>query len=148
MTPVYLVAPLLLLPLASLAQSNSEEAAIRELWQRFEEAYNSNDAGRVSGLYLPDGDRINGDLETARGRTEIAAQYQQELAKRKADPSTLPAHARIAIRLLDSQVALLDGEFEEVSVGKRIRGQFTAVLKKGPNGWQIAAGRVRGVKQL
>ena len=148
MSLMYVFALLLLLPLASVAQGNSEETTIRQLWQRFEDAYNSHDASAVSGLYSTDGDRINGELETARGRTEIAAQYEREFTQRKANPATVPVHPKIAIRLLDSQVAILDGEFEEVSAGKRIRGQFTAILKKGASGWQITAGRVRGVKEL
>jgi uncharacterized protein (TIGR02246 family) len=125
-----------------------EEAAIRKLWERFEEAYDSNDANKVASLYSPDGDRINADMEIARGRSEIAAQYEKEFATRKADTSTVPVHAKVAIRLLDQQVGILDGEFEAFRPGKRFRAQFTVIVRKQADGRQIAAGRVRGVKEL
>ena len=43
-----------------------EEAAIRKLWERFEEAYDSNDANKVASLYSPDSDRINADMRVRR----------------------------------------------------------------------------------
>jgi len=87
-------------------------------------------------------------MEIARGRSEIAAQYEKEFATWKADTSTVPVHAKIAIRLLDQQVGILDGEFEGFRAGKRFRAQFTVIVRKEADGWQIAAGRVRGVKEL
>ena len=149
MSPANPAALVLLLVFASTIHGdNTEEVAVRQLWQRFEEAYNSHDARKVVSLYAPDGDRINGELETARGRSEIAAQYEQEFAREKANPTSAPARSKIAIRFVDSQVAILDGEFEDVRDGKRFRGQFTAILRKDSGVWQIAAGRVRGVKPL
>jgi uncharacterized protein (TIGR02246 family) len=149
MTRVKIATGLILITTGMLAQNvASEEAAIRKFWQRFEEAFNSYDAEKVSSLYATDGDRINADMEIARGRTEVAAQYQKELAKRRADTSTVPLPATVAIRLLDSQVAIVDGEWEGFMAGKRVRGQFTAILKKGAEDWQIAAGRIRGLKEL
>ena len=120
-----------------------EKAAIQALWQRFEEAFNAGDAKKVASLYLPDADRINSDGEIARGRAEIAAQYEKQFATEKADPSTAPLHTKITVRLLDPQVAILDGESEGFRGGKRVRGQFTGIVTKGADGWQIAAGRVR-----
>jgi uncharacterized protein (TIGR02246 family) len=105
-------------------------------------------AQRVASLYAPDGDRINADFELARGRAEIANQYEKEFARRKADASTIPFHASLTIRLLGTDTAILDGEWEGFRTGKKVRGQFTVIAKKGPGGWQIAAGRVRGVKEL
>jgi hypothetical protein len=87
-------------------------------------------------------------MEVARGRSEIAAQYEKEFARRRADKSTVPFHAKVAFRLLDPQIAILDGEWEGFMAGKRVRGQFTGIVKKGAEGWQIAAGRVRGLKEL
>jgi uncharacterized protein (TIGR02246 family) len=139
----------LLITSALCAQNvDREKAAIQTLWQRFEEAFNSSDANRVARLYSPDGDRINSDMEIAKGRAEIAAQYEKEFARRKADPWSVPFHAKITIRFLDPQIAILDGEWEGFRAGKRVRGQFTGIVTKGADGWQIAAGRVRGIKEL
>jgi uncharacterized protein (TIGR02246 family) len=139
----------LLITSALCAQNvDREKAAIQTLWQRFEEAFNSSDANTVASLYSPDGDRINSDMEIAKGRAEIAAQYEKEFARRKADTSSVPFHAKITIRFLDPQIAILDGEWEGFRAGKRVRGQFTGIVTKGADGWQIAAGRVRGIKEL
>jgi uncharacterized protein (TIGR02246 family) len=150
MTQRVISAAALLLITAALPAQNigREEAALQDLWQRFEDAFNSYDANKVASLYSPDADRIDRDMETAKGRAEIAAQYEKEFARRKADTSTVPLHAKLAIRLLDSQVAILDGEWEGFRAGKRVRGQFTVIAKKGVSGWQIAAGRVRNMKEL
>jgi len=55
----------------TLAQNTgTEEKALRELWGRFEEAYNQSNAAKVASLYAPNGDRINGAFQLARGRVE------------------------------------------------------------------------------
>ncbi len=140
---------LFLLATSLPAQNVGEhEVALRQLWAQFEEAFNQNDASKVANLYAPDGDRIDRDSEIARGRAEIARQYEKEFARRKADASTVPFHAKLDIRLMSPEVAILDGEWEGLRVGTRVRGQFTVIARKGPTGWQIAAGRVRGLKEL
>ncbi|MFI5180680.1 MAG: YybH family protein [Thermoanaerobaculia bacterium] len=145
---VTVVALFLITTVLQAQTAGKEEAALQQLWNQFEEAFNRSDAAKVASLYAPDGDRINRAMEIARGRTEIAAQYEKEFAARKADASTVPFHSRLTIRLLDPQVAILDGEFEGSLAGKKVRGQFTVITKKGASGWQIAAGRVRGLKEL
>jgi uncharacterized protein (TIGR02246 family) len=130
------------------AGGGREEAALRELWSQFEGAFNQYDANKVASLYAPDGDRINADFEVARGRAEIAKQYEKEFDRRKSDASTVPLHAKLAIRLLRDDVAILDGEWQGFLSGKKVRGQFTVIAQKGPKGWQIASGRVRGTKDL
>lgn len=149
MKRIGILAVLALFAMPLFAQNaGRDEAALRELWGQFESAFNQYDAQRVASLYAPDGDRINADFELARGRAEIANQYEKEFARRKTDPSTVPLHARLTIRLLGADTAILDGEWEGFQTGKKVRGQFTAIAKKGPGGWQVAAGRVRGVKEL
>jgi uncharacterized protein (TIGR02246 family) len=129
-------------------KADRDEPALRKLWSQFDRAFNQYNAQKVASLYAPDGDRINADFELARGRSEIANQYEKEFAMRKADASTVPIHARLTIRLLGADTAILDGEWEGFRTGKKVRGQFTVIARKGPGGWQIAAGRSRGVKEL
>ena len=126
---------------------SEDEVTIRGMWKQFEDAFNRNDAMKVASLYAADGDRINSNFELAKGRQEIAGQYEKEFAKRKADPTTLPFHAEIRIRFLDRLVAILDGEWQGVQRGKNVSGQFTGVLKRSASGWEIAAGRVRGARE-
>jgi len=149
MKRIGILAVLMLSAMPLFAQkAGRDNAALRELWSQFESAFNQYDAQRVASLYAPDGDRINADFELARGRAEIANQYEKEFARRKADASTIPFHASLTIRLLGTDTAILDGEWEGFRTGKKVRGQFTVIAKTGPGGWQIAAGRVRGVKEL
>ena len=132
----------------TLAQdAGTEEKALRELWDRFEEAYNRSDAAKVASLYAPNGDRINGAFQLARGRVDVAKQYEADLARRRADATSRPLKADLRIRLLRSDVALLDGEFDDVRSGKNVRRHFTVILTQDAGHWQIAAGRVRGVEE-
>lgn len=124
-----------------------EERALRELWRQFEEAVNQYDATKVASLYAADADRISGAFELARGRVEIAMQYEADFAQRRADATTLPLKADLRIRLLRSDVALLDGEWDGMRSGKQVRGHFTVIATKDEGRWQIAAGRVRGLQQ-
>jgi len=61
---------------------SGDEVTIRGMWKQFEDAFNRNDAVEVASLYAADGDRINSNFELAKGRPEIAAQYEKEFAKR------------------------------------------------------------------
>ncbi len=131
----------------TLAQdAGTEEKALRELWGRFEEAYNQSDA-KVGSLYAPNSDRINGVFQLARGRVEVAKQYEADFAQRRADATSRPLKADLRIRLLRPDVALLDGEFNDVRSGKNVRRHFTVILTQDAGHWQIAAGRVRGVEE-
>jgi uncharacterized protein (TIGR02246 family) len=133
----------------TLAQdTGTEEKALRELWSRFEEAYNQSDAARVASLYAPNGDRINGAFQLARGRVEVSKQYAADFARRRADATSQPIKADLRIRFLRSDVALLDGEWDDVRSGKNVRRYFTVILTRDAGHWQIAAGRVRGVEEL
>ena len=127
--------------------TGTEEKALRELWGRFEEAYNQGDASKVASLYAPTGDRLNGAFQLARGRVEVAKQYAADFAQRRADVTSRPIKADLRIRLLRSDVALLDGEWDDVRSGKNVRRHFTVILTQDTGHWQIAAGRVRGLEE-
>jgi|SRR5690242_5642308 uncharacterized protein (TIGR02246 family) len=132
----------------TLAQNTgTEEQALRELWGRFEEAYNQSDAAKLASLYAPNGDRINGAFQLARGRVEVAKQYETDFAQRRADATSRPLKAELRIRLLRSDVALLDGHFDDMRSGTKVRRHFSVIATKEAGHWQIAAGRVRGVEE-
>ena len=136
------------LVLPVLAQdTRTDQSALRELWSRFEVAFNHSDAAQVASLYAPDGDRINGDFQLARGRAEIAKQYEADFAKRRADATSQPLKTELRIRLLRPDVALLDGQWDDLRSGKKVRRHFTVILTREEGRWQIAAGRVRGVEE-
>jgi ketosteroid isomerase-like protein len=113
----------------------------------FEGAFNQYDAGKVASFYAADGDRINGNFELARGRVEIAKQYETDFANRRRDTTSWPLRADLSIRLLRSDLALVDGEWDDFESGKKVRRYFTVVMTNNAGRWQIAAGRVRGTKK-
>ena len=103
---------LAVLAVPTLAQNTAtEEKALRELWGRFEEAYNQSDPAEVASLYAPNGDRINGAFQLARGRVEVAKQYEADFTRRRADATSRPIKADLRIRLVRSDVALVDGQW-------------------------------------
>ena len=128
-------------PLAAQTRAE-EEREVRAMWARFEELYDTGDAAGVAGLYAEDADRITLRGEVARGRAEIQAQYAAGIARREADPNTIPYHAEITIRFLRADVAILDGV--SVRNAEETR-QFTAIATKVDGRWLIAAGRPRGL---
>ena len=117
------------------------------MWDRFEGLFNKHDAKGVSGIYAPDGHRINSGGEVARGRGEVQKQYEAIFAEREADPGTPPIHPTITIRSLRQDVALLDGKWEVDAPSGIIRGHFTATATKEDGRWWVAAGRDRGIIQ-
>jgi uncharacterized protein (TIGR02246 family) len=125
-----------------------EEEAVRDLWERFEHAFNRFDAAEIAGLYAPDADRVNAAGEWARGRNEIRRQYEDELQRRRADPAVRPFKPTIRLRFLRSDVALIDGEWDWVRSGRSVRGQFSVVASKEEGRWSIASGRVRALLSL
>jgi len=125
-----------------------EEEAVRDLWERFEHAFNAYDAATVAGLYAADADRVNAAGEWAFGRAEIQRQYEDELERRKADPAIRPFKPTIRLRLVRSDVALIDGEWDWMRSGRSVRGQFSVVASKEGGRWWIASGRVRALLSL
>jgi len=125
--------------------SAEDERDLRALWRSFEQAFNAGDAEAVANFYAPDADRIGADGELVVGRDKILTRYEATLARRRADPTTVPFHAEIRVRLLSREVALLDGFWSGVRDGGVIRGHFTLTAKKLAGRWLIAAGRDRGV---
>ncbi len=118
------------------------ELEVRDMWERFEKAYDAGDAEGVSALYAEDANRINPQGVVAHGRTEIQAQYAAAIASRQADPSTLPYHADITVRLLRPDIAIIDGTTVRNSEETY---QFTVIASKTDGQWLIAAGRPRGL---
>ena len=134
---------LLFLSAPGMAQSvEDEEAALRAMWERFEQYYEAGDAQGVASLYAVDADRMNrGGTERAVGRPEILKQYQEALARRASNPDAMrPYHADITIRFLRPDVAILDG----ISTPRpNIKSYFTVIATKENGKWWIAAGRPR-----
>jgi len=121
---------------------------VRDLWERFEQAFNAYDAVKVAELYAPNADRVDAGGEWARGRREIRKQYEAELKRRKSDPSIRPFRPTIRLRFIRPDVAMIDGEWDWMRSGRSVRGQFTVVASKEKGRWWITSGRVRALLSL
>lgn len=121
----------------------TEEKALREMWDQFEERYNRHDAEGVANLFAYDSDRLNHQGQLARGRPEVQRQYEA-IFKDETDPVSQPCHAAITIRFLRPDVALLDGRWEIEGPHGKVEGFFTVTATRENNRWWIAAGRDRG----
>ena len=129
------------MPRPAFAQTAADEAAVRALWQQFEDAFNAGDAGKIGPLFTPNADRISGSGAPMFGREEIRRQYGAMLERRAADPSAVPLRANIKVRFLRPDVALLDAEWQGTRARQPVAGRFTMIALKQNGRWLFDAGR-------
>jgi uncharacterized protein (TIGR02246 family) len=113
------------------------EAAVRRVVQQYVDAREARDAGAIEPLFTPDADQLVSDGTWRRGRDELVKGMLESSRKN-------PARRSIAVesvRLLTPDVALADGRYvQKAGDGGKDREMWTAItLKRGPDGWRIAA---------
>jgi uncharacterized protein (TIGR02246 family) len=123
---------------AAAAQDRpDDETAVRQMIQRYVDAREASDPRAIEVLFTPDADQLVSDGTWRRGR-EALVQGMLESSRRN------PARRTIAVesvRLLTTDVALADGRYvQKAQPGSKDRVMWTAItLKRGPDGWRIAA---------
>jgi uncharacterized protein (TIGR02246 family) len=130
-----------LLPASVCAQSSADEAAVRALWQRFEVAFNAGDARTIGSLFTIDADRVNGTGAWVRGRSAIERQYGEMLKRRAADATSEAFHPTITVRMINKDVALVDGEWQGKRGGINTGGRFILIAIRNRDRWLFDAGR-------
>jgi len=120
------------------AQTNDVEEVLR-VWAKFESAANQLDARAIIALYADDADRIGLNGHVSKGKEEISQSYFREMEGLKQIPDLEPYSAEVSVRMISSQVALLDG----ISNGST-RYIFTTLFAKRDGEWKILASRPRG----
>jgi uncharacterized protein (TIGR02246 family) len=123
---------------AVLAQEPSaDETAVRKVVERYVDARQASDRGAIESLFTPDADQLVSDGTWRRGRDELVKGMLESSRKNPAK-RTITVEA---VRLLSPDVALADGRYiHKGQAGGKDREMWTAItLKKGPDGWQIAA---------
>ena len=158
---VLLSAAVLVVPALARAQSNvasieydrKEEKKIRELYNKFEDAWNKHDVNVMADMWALDGDNREPDGHLAKGREEVRALF-------RAQHDTVFKNTVLDLSIEDvwfitSEVALIDGSYNLAGVvlpdGTEIparKGHLTAVLMKEANTWSIAASRLMIPTQL
>ena len=122
---------------ASAEQPSADEAAVRQVIQRYVDAREASDAKAIEPLFTPDADQLVSDGTWRRGRDELVRGMLESSRKN-------PAKRIItveSVRMLSAEVALADGRYTQKGrAGGKDREMWTSItLKKGAEGWRIAA---------
>ena len=119
------------------AGGTGNEAAIREVVQKYVDARENKDAKAIEALFTSDADQLVSSGEWRKGRDEVVrgtmASSQRSGGKR--------AITITSIRFVAAGVALADGRYEITNLaGGGSRNMWTTlVLTRGSDGWRIAA---------
>jgi uncharacterized protein (TIGR02246 family) len=143
------------MPSLATAQSNeggiasdiANEKAVRALYTQFAAAWNRHDYMTLAGMWAIDGDHMEPDGSTAKGREAVATLFKRE----HEGPF---AHTELQLSIADvwflsTDVALVDGGYavsgirtpDGVELPER-RGHLTSVLLKEQGKWWITASRL------
>ena len=127
----------------SRAQPATQDAAIRDIAGRWEQAWNSHDMAALAGLFTEDADFVNVGARHWKGREDIEAQHAARL--RQFVDSTWTTKD-VAIQSLAPGVSLvhvawaLEGDRDPDGTPRPPReGVFTWVLVEREGKWQIRA---------
>jgi uncharacterized protein (TIGR02246 family) len=122
---------------AGLLFAQSDEAAIRQIVQKYVDARESMDAHAIEALFTSDADQLVSTGEWRKGRHEVVrgtiASSQSSGGKR-----TITV---VSVRLVEPGVAIADGRYTIAGVaGGASREMWTTlILTRGSDGWRIAA---------
>ncbi len=124
-------------PLFAQAPASGDEAAVREVVRKYVEAREATDPKAIEPLLTPDADQLVSDGTWRKGRDELV-RGMLESSKRTGGRRSIAVES---VRMLGPDVALADGRYTQTGVaGGGNRAMWTTiVLKRGPDGWRIAA---------
>jgi uncharacterized protein (TIGR02246 family) len=123
------------------------DAKIRDLYGRFESAWNKHDAVALAEMWTIDGDHREPDGRIAKGRDEVQMLFAEEHATVFKD-SQLDLDVQ-TVWFITADVALVDGEYRLAGVagpdGKPLparKGHLSSVLLQERGQWWVAASRL------
>ena len=128
-----------LAPLFAQAPSSatSDETAIKEVVRKYVEAREARDPKAIEPLLTADADQLVSDGTWRRGRDALV-RGMLESSRQTGGRRDITVES---VRFVSDDVALADGRYTQTGLaGGRAREMWTTiVLKKGPDGWRIAA---------
>jgi uncharacterized protein (TIGR02246 family) len=138
--------PLLALTLAFLhapltaqepAAASARETAVRAVVQKYVDAREAKDPKAIEELFTDDADQLVSDGTWRKGRDALVRGMLESSKKNPARRSITVE----SVRFLTADVALADGRYtQKGQAGGNGREMWTAItLKRGPDGWRIAA---------
>lgn len=117
--------------------ATADEAAVREVVRKYVEAREARDPKAIEPLLTADADQLVSDGTWRRGR-EALVRGMLESSRRTGGRRTITVET---VRFLSDDVAMADGRYTQAGLaGGRDRAMWTSIiLRRGPNGWRIAA---------
>jgi uncharacterized protein (TIGR02246 family) len=114
-----------------------DEAAIKEVVRKYVEAREARDPTAIEPLLAADADQLVSDGTWRKGR-EALVRGMLESSRRTGGRREIAVES---VRMLSDDVALADGRYTQTGLaGGRDRAMWTTIiLKRGPDGWRIAA---------
>jgi uncharacterized protein (TIGR02246 family) len=129
------VAPFAALMMFAQTGPSSDEAAVREVVQKYVNARELRDPKAIEALFTEDADQLVSDGVWRKGRDAIVkgtlASSQQSSGQRTIEVES--------VRFLSADVAIADGRYTLAGTnGAPARQMWTSILLKRQNGWRIA----------
>lgn len=115
--------------------SGNDETAIRDIVARYVEAREKIDPKAVEALFTADADQLVSSGEWRKGR-EALVQGTMASSRNNSGRRTITVES---IRMLASNVAIVDGRYELAGAGETRKMWTTLIVKRTEKGWRIAA---------
>jgi uncharacterized protein (TIGR02246 family) len=124
-------------PARSANESAANEAAIRELVQKYMDARELQDPRALEALFTSDADQLVSSGEWRKGRNDVV----QGTLKSSQNMAGKRAITGESVRFLSPDVAIADGRYEITGLpNSQTRKMWTTlVLTRTSDGWRIAA---------
>jgi uncharacterized protein (TIGR02246 family) len=124
-------------------QPSTDEAAVRDLYQQFMQAWNRGSGADLAAVFTPDGDLVGFDGTHLKGRQEIAP-FHQQLLDKWLKGSRLVGQVT-DVRFLGPDIAVMHAVGGTVLRGKRAPAperdsiQTLVVVRQAEGDWRLAA---------
>ena len=113
----------------------ADEAAVREVIRRYENARDAKDAKAIEALFTADADQHTTAAEWRRGRDHVVT---GSLGSSKQNPGDRTITVT-SVRFITPDVAIADGPYEIATAGTVRRMWTTIVLTREAGTWRISA---------
>jgi|SRR5687768_782911 uncharacterized protein (TIGR02246 family) len=110
----------------------ADEAAVRDIVQRYTRARELNDPKAIAALFTTDADQFTSSGEWRRGVDALVKGMLETSAR---NPG-VRAIAIAAVRFVTPDLAIVDGDYKTGTGSQRL--WTTIVVKREPSGWRIA----------
>ena len=114
------------------AAARADDAAVRDIVQRYTQAREANDPKAIEALFTADADQYTSAGEWRRG---LPALVKGMLATSASNPG-IRAITVQAVRFVTPDVAIVDGEYRTGTDTQRL--WTTLIVKREAKGWRIA----------